>query len=1803
MFGLAGTLTAQITPGTATYGTFNNSSSATISYNNTSGANKILMVGVAAQQPNASVTSITFNGSALTKLGNISNPSQSRIEIWYLKSPPVGTFNVLVNNSNSDNGVIGVMAFSGVNQTTPFGTLATAQGSGTSASVAASSASGELVYGVACFNNWDADLTPGSGQTEYWDQTVNSSATGAGGTKAGAASVTMSWTSTSASYTIGAVSLKPAATVSPGGVTGAAIWLKANQGVTTGATMTWADQSGNNRNGVQATAANQPVLATSSINFNPALSFDGTNDFLSLQNLTGLPTGAAQVEVFATANNLNLSSPWSNIVSYGTGSLSQMFGLAKQASTINAATVTWGNDAVSANGEFAGNRPTLLDGKYTGTQVVISSLGVQRATQTSTNNKTTAAGSIGAYPVPSSGAYWNGHIPEIILFPTNLSAANALRVNSYLALKYGITLDQTSAQNYVGSDGTTIFWNGTTNSAHKNNISGIVRDDVSGLNQKQSKSVNTGLQVAMGNGNTIASNNTSNSNNFSADKSALVWGDNASSVAAWSATGAPVSRQILARTWKVQETGTVGSVKVQIADNGSANGLPAEVTAVYLLVDADGNFAAGATEIAMTLNGTNWEANADFANGQFFTFATNTSGTVLNNVTFTQGTPMCTNLEMPAGGVLQVKTFVAGTGIPANPNITAKLKHGSTTFATMTNPVYNGGAGTLTWSQVLGSSYTLPAGEQVSLDITKNDAGYSIDILYDSQTKPSKIDLPTKTIIVVEELAVYDSTYANGSVLAGTENGKTVFVLTTVSDPFGPEDVTSLDLTIKAPSGLVLVDTTLNDASVVATVGCNKIYEFAWLTGVEQGTYHIDVVAHEGYEGITDEASTTIEIQYDDYGTPCAVQFNSGSTGGSTTNYDPNQQVCVQVVDMDENENPAVAETVSVIITSAAGDDELRTLTETGVNTGIFKGCINASSSVIGTDNNGTLYAPMGGLLTLRYTDVDLSADECNASAIVNSTVPDIDIAIQLMDPTDGVAVVGEPIRFDITVSNPGTTTLTSITLTNTFNTGQLTYVGASLPPNTLAGGSLTWTINVPIPTGASFTIETYFTGAAPANTAVSTASVSGVDINSIAVSAGPVNDDVLITNPMVSINKYKSAPATGPHLVGSTLTFKIDVTNTGNTNITTLPLSDVFSPVCLQFVSASPAPSGTGAGSLLWNNIGPLNVGASTTITTSFKVVGDCSPVVNQALISNAVDINGDGLPNVSDTANVVVIAPPIAVDDVDTTGIATPITVSVLANDSDPNNNILTNSLTTSGTQQPSNGSITVNTTNGTITYTPQAGFTGIDSFEYIICDATSLCDTAMVTIYVFNEDCSNGIDDDGDGLIDCNDPDCSNFTNGGSIIGNESLCGAYDPTEITSFSLPSGGIGGGIEYRWELSTNGGATWTLIPGANGASYDPPLITQSTYFRRSARRFACGNWIIAIEVLKATTNCPEICDNGMDDDGDGLTDCLDSDCQVSAFAGTDVTICNNTSTVLTASATGGTPPYTFIWDNNLGEGESHTVSPLVTTTYRVMALSAIGCIGVDSLVVTVIPCTEICADGLDNDSDGLVDCADPDCAAVGQPNLADDTYPTCPGLVFQEQPIFNDVNIQYPVYSIFTPATKGAVTINALGVFTYTPYNSACGVDSFKYQVCNALTGCCDKATVKLQVGDNLPPTLQNLPADVTIACGDPIPVAPTVIGLDACPGIYVTFDETTNQGSSGSCQNYQIVRTWSAYDKCGNYAVGKQTITVADVVEPEIFRGYTLSNGKKLLAGIHEKVRTSWTRVKFLLLSMHRHWCLPKQ
>ncbi|MEZ4884217.1 MAG: Ig-like domain-containing protein [Chitinophagales bacterium] len=92
----------------------------------------------------------------------------------------------------------------------------------------------------------------------------------------------------------------------------------------------------------------------------------------------------------------------------------------------------------------------------------------------------------------------------------------------------------------------------------------------------------------------------------------------------------------------------------------------------------------------------------------------------------------------------------------------------------------------------------------------------------------------------------------------------------------------------------------------------------------------------------------------------------------------------------------------------------------------------------------------------------------------------------------------------------------------------------------------------------------------------------------------------------------------------------------------------------------------------------------------------------------------------------------PPIAVDDTAETDENVPVTINVTANDSDPNGD----TFTITGFTSPANGTVAL--VGGALVYTPNAGFSGTDTFTYQICDNGGLCDEATVTVTV-NDNCS--------------------------------------------------------------------------------------------------------------------------------------------------------------------------------------------------------------------------------------------------------------------------------------------------------------------------------------------------------------------------------------------------------------------------------------------------------------------------------
>ncbi|WP_372899178.1 DUF4347 domain-containing protein, partial [Stieleria sp.] len=205
-----------VTVGNTTTATVGTGAAGTSFAHATAGTDRLIMVGISFGEDNGdSVSSVTYNGVSLSLVGvqDHADPLKSRVEIWSLVAPDVGTHNLVVNFSGTshDGATIGVMTFTDVDQTTPVGAFVGDQGTSGTPSVTVSSTDDDLVFGVVGVGDTsDWDFTAGAGQTEHWDL-FSSRANGSGTTENGAASVVTSWTyASSNTWAAGAVSIKAA---------------------------------------------------------------------------------------------------------------------------------------------------------------------------------------------------------------------------------------------------------------------------------------------------------------------------------------------------------------------------------------------------------------------------------------------------------------------------------------------------------------------------------------------------------------------------------------------------------------------------------------------------------------------------------------------------------------------------------------------------------------------------------------------------------------------------------------------------------------------------------------------------------------------------------------------------------------------------------------------------------------------------------------------------------------------------------------------------------------------------------------------------------------------------------------------------------------------------------------------------------------------------------------------------------------------------------------------------------------------------------------------------------------------------------------------------------------------------------------------------------------------------------------------------------------------------------------------------------------------------------------------------------
>ncbi|MBI3155174.1 MAG: cadherin-like domain-containing protein, partial [Burkholderiales bacterium] len=204
---------------TAGSGTGVKVSSLTWSHTVGSGNDRVLIVGVSMFDSGSNiVSSVTYGGQALTRIGQDSS-SKTHAEMWMLTAPVEGTADIVVSLTKAVNVVAGATAYSGVDQSTPYSTVATGNGS-SDPTFTVASAAGELVVDIVADRDVDSE-TVGAGQTAQWvlkNGTASSDAWGGSSSEQGAASVTMSWSTVGAGageWAAVAVSLRPSSNTAP----------------------------------------------------------------------------------------------------------------------------------------------------------------------------------------------------------------------------------------------------------------------------------------------------------------------------------------------------------------------------------------------------------------------------------------------------------------------------------------------------------------------------------------------------------------------------------------------------------------------------------------------------------------------------------------------------------------------------------------------------------------------------------------------------------------------------------------------------------------------------------------------------------------------------------------------------------------------------------------------------------------------------------------------------------------------------------------------------------------------------------------------------------------------------------------------------------------------------------------------------------------------------------------------------------------------------------------------------------------------------------------------------------------------------------------------------------------------------------------------------------------------------------------------------------------------------------------------------------------------------------------------------
>ena len=261
------------------------------------------------------------------------------------------------------------------------------------------------------------------------------------------------------------------------------IWLRADNTGTD--TPVWRDISGNGYDAVFTT--DSVKAADTLLNFNPAFRFDGT--------VLSVPP----IEVTEEANSVII------VYQADTAAREELPLWSFQADSTHTLALT--------TRQIVNSNSTILYGDENSRCAIVNSL-TQLWRKRRMADTLYCSGQVG---VTDSSAFI-GMMAEFVVLPCseNFSDIALYQWCSYLAVKYGITLQETS---YLSSDGT-VTWPLDSLGQFSGSVIGIGRDDRFGLHQRQSRTADGLLTVAL---DSVAANNILHGSSF-ADKEFLMVG-------------------------------------------------------------------------------------------------------------------------------------------------------------------------------------------------------------------------------------------------------------------------------------------------------------------------------------------------------------------------------------------------------------------------------------------------------------------------------------------------------------------------------------------------------------------------------------------------------------------------------------------------------------------------------------------------------------------------------------------------------------------------------------------------------------------------------------------------------------------------------------------------------------------------------------------------------------------------------------------------------------------------------------------------------------------------------------------------------------------------------------------------------------------------------------------------------------------------------------------------------------------------------------------------------------------------------